>query len=332
VISTHAKTCKEIIIRKNKGFITKFVVYFLTLNRFIISQAYKIIMNRIVVTGSSGSLGKKLMKKLEQTHYEYIGISRRIKNKKTKIVNLEDFNQVRDFFQIYKPKTIIHLSALTGNLECEQKPYQAFLSNVLVTYNVLKASAPFRSKIIFASTREVYGNCKNASEKSPLQPININGTTKMLAEKLIINHNKQFLTPYIILRFTNFYGENYFKRGVVSMIKKSIEGEKIDVFGGKQSLDLIHYNDVVTAIMKSINHKKTEIFNVGGGQLTTPLKLIKKIETITGKNIQYKIRPYRNFEVKSFSINLTKSKKILKFNPTIKIESFLENMVKNAQI
>ena len=225
--------------------------------------------------------------------------------------------------------TIIHLAGLTGNLECEMEPKRAFSTNVLGTYNILKASIRTKPKIIFASSREVYGNTNTkAKENHPLKPININGTTKMISENIILNHNENYSIPYTILRFTNFFGENYSKRGISSMIKRIIEGERISLFGGKQEiLDLLYFDDAVTAIIKSINYKKSDIFNIGSGNSSTLFLLIKRLEKILGKKIKYDIKSYRSFEVKQFSINTEKSRKLLKFRASYNIDNVLRRMI-----
>lgn len=287
---------------------------------------------RILVTGSTGALGKNLITKLKEQNYEYLGISRTNHEIKSQfnIIKCDICipKMITSVIDDFSPDTIIHLAGLTGNLECERDPKKAFSTNVLGTYNILNASKKSKPKIIFASSREVYGNTNTkANENYSLKPININGTTKMISENIILNYNENYHIPYTILRFTNFFGENYSKRGISLMIKKIIEGEKISLFGGKQDLDLLYFDDAVTAIIKSINYKKSDIFNIGSGNSITPFVLLKKLEKIIGKKIRYDIKPYRNFEVKRFSINIEKSRKLLKFCASYNIDNVLRKMI-----
>lgn len=286
---------------------------------------------KILVTGSTGALGKILIPKIQERQYECLGITRGDSQNKSNFntakCNVTEIDSVRSIIEEFQPSTIIHLAGLTGNVECETNPQEALVSNVLSTYNILKVSTELKPKIIFASSREVYGNTeKKAEENDQLKPININGTTKMLSENLILNSHTQHAIPYEILRFTNFYGETCEKRGISAMIKNAMQGKSISIFGGEQNLDLLHFEDAALAIIKSIDYDKSDIFNIGSGHSVTPLLLVKKIEEISKTKIVFEIKPYRDFEVRKFSIDITKSRRVLKFEAVHSLDVVLKRM------
>ena len=286
---------------------------------------------RIIVTGGSGSLGRTLIPKLVSEGFNCISISRKssvigsVKNIKCDITN---FQKVNSIINQFKPNIIIHLAGLTGNLECENNPKLAFSSNVSGTLNILQASIKLRPKIIFSSTREVYGYTKiTADETRPLKPINNNGMTKAISENLIRNFHSIYNTPYTILRFPNCYSENYAKRGFSSLLKKAIRGEKIKIFGGNQILDLLHFNDAADAILKSIYHDRSEIFNIGTGKTQKLVSVINKLKRVLDKDVNCDFLPSRSFEVRICKLNINKAKKHLKFDASIKLDDTLRKMV-----
>jgi len=288
---------------------------------------------RIIVTGGSGSLGRSLIPKLVSKDFDCISISRKsdriesVNNIKCDITNFQKVNSVINQF---KPNIIIHLAGLTGNLECENNPKQAFLSNVFGTLNILQASIKLRPKIIFSSTREVYGFTKIAvNENYPLKPMNNNGITKMISENLIRSFHSMYNIPYIILRFPNCYGENYTKRGLSSLFKKAISGEKIKIFGGNQTLDLLHFDDAADAIIKSIFYNKTEIFNIGSGKAQRLVSIINKLKRVLNKDIDCDFLPIRSFEAGSCKLNINKAEKNLKFKASIKLDDIIPKMISN---
>ena len=288
---------------------------------------------RILVTGGSGSLGRSLIPKLVSDGFDCISISRKsdrigsVNNIKCDITN---FQKVNSIINRFKPNIIIHLAALTGNLECETNPKQAFSSNVFGTLNILGASVKLRPKIIFSSTREVYGFTKIAADENyPLKPVNNNGITKMISEYLIKNFHSMYNTPYVILRFPNCYGENYTKRGLSSLFKKAIRNEKIKIFGGNQMLDLLHFNDAADAIIKSIYYNKTEIFNIGSGKEQRLVSIINKLKRVLDKDIDCDFLPIRSFEVSSCKLNINRAEKNLKFKASIKLDDILHKMISN---
>ena len=286
---------------------------------------------KIIVTGGSGDLGQALIPKLVSDGFNCISISKKssrnklVKNVKCDITNFRKLNLVINKF---KPDIIIHLAGLTGNIACETNPKKAFLTNVFGTLNILKSSIKLKPKIIFISTGEIYGKTKNkVNENTVPKPVNIYGITKMLSENLILNYSADCKTPAIILRFSYCYDENFTRRGFSLMFKKAINGEKIQVFGGDQILDLLHFNDAVHAILKSITHNKTEIFNIGSGKTQSLISIIHKLKKIMNNDVNYDLRPYRGFEVRTCRLNINKAKKNLKFKPTINLDAILRRMV-----
>lgn len=286
---------------------------------------------KIIVTGGSGDLGQALIPKLVSDGYNCISISKKssrnklVKNIKCDITNFQKLNLVINKF---KPDIIIHLAGLTGNIACETNPKKAFLTNVFGTLNILKSSIKLKPKIIFVSTGEIYGKTKNKVNENALpKPVNIYGITKMLSENLILNYSADYKTPAVILRFSYCYDENFTKRGFSSMFKKAISGEKIQIFGGDQILDLLHFNDAIHAILKSITYNKTEIFNIGSGETQSLISIINKLKKIMNNDVNYALRPYRGFEVKTCKLNINKAKKNLKFKPSTKLDDILYKMV-----
>ena len=286
---------------------------------------------RIIVTGGSGDLGQSLIPKLVSNGFHCISISKKsnrnklVKNIKCDITNYRKLNILINKF---KPDIIIHLAGLTGNIACETNPKKAFLTNVFGTLNILKSSIKLKPKIIFISTGEIYGKTKNKVNENALpKPVNIYGITKMLSENLILKYSTNYKTPAVILRFSYCYDENFTKRGFSLMFKKAICGEKIQVFGGDQILDLLHFNDAIHAILKSITYNKTEIFNIGSGKTQSLISIINKLKKIMNNDVKYALRPYRGFEVRTCKLNINKAKKNLKFKPTINLDAILRKMV-----
>ena len=286
---------------------------------------------RIIVTGGSGDLGQSLIPKLVSNGYHCISISKKsnrnklVKNIKCDITNYRKLNMLINKF---KPDIIIHLAGLTGNIACESNPKKAFLTNVFGTLNILKSSIKLKPKIIFVSTGEIYGKTKNkVNENTVPKPVNIYGITKMLSENLILNYSTDYRTPAVILRFSYCYDENFTNRGFSLMFKKAISGKKIQIFGGDQILDLLHFDDAVHAILKSITYNKTEIFNIGSGKSQSLISIINKLKKIMNNDVNYTLLPYRGFEVRTCKLNINKAKKNLKFKPSTKLDDVLYKMV-----
>ena len=149
----------------------------------------------------------------------------------------------------------------------------------------------------------------------------------MLSEILIQNFTKNYQIPSIILRLSYCYSENLSKKGFSLMFKNAIMGKKIQIFGGDQTVNLLHIDDAVDAIIKSIDYKKSGIFNIASSETYNLISIIKKLNKIMNQKIDYELLPYRGFEVKTSKLNINHSKKNLKFTPSKKLDEVLHTMV-----
>jgi UDP-glucose 4-epimerase len=281
---------------------------------------------KILITGAGGFLGSLLSEKLKDK-YSVIGTTKFSEKSgiKCDITNKKNIIQI---IQKTNPDIIIHLAGITGNIECEKDPHKTLETNVMGTYYILDAIKNKKIRLIFASSREVYGYSKNkVNENSPLQPINLNGITKMFSENLIINFHLKYKIGFNILRFTNFYGEHNEKRGISKMIKNSLKGKKIIIFGGSQSIDLIHFDDAVNAIIKTIEAKRNGIFNIGYGKSIKLLSLIDTLEKISKTKINFNLEKSRNIEVQKFALDVSKAKRELGFEAKISPKIAIKRMV-----
>lgn len=291
---------------------------------------------KILVTGASGFLGKTLLYRLANNNHHCIGISKSfsgtVNGIKISRCDITKKDQITKVIKRYNPDAVVHLASYTGNVECETNPDKAFSTNVLGTLNVLNSLKSSQARIIFASSREIYGNVsKPVNENAKLNPINVNGFTKMLGENLIHDFNENYKIPFTILRFTNFYGFENSHRGLSLMIKKAVEGNPITIFGGNQIFDPIHIEDATQAILHSIKYNHSDVFNIGTNEPTTPKKVLIKLEKILKKKIKKKFEGYRDFEVKKFYVDTRKARIKLHFTPKFDLDYGLHDFVKNLK-
>jgi len=213
---------------------------------------------KVLLTGGLGFIGKRFIDNFQNSHDLIVFTTENsIKNfNPTEIpkVIIEKGSVEDDSFQKimlkHKPEVVIHLAAKSGLKNCEENPDSAFNCNVFGTYNVIKTCAEMNSKLIFISSREVYGETINESTKEddPLSPNNIYGITKMLAETLIINIGQKYNVDYIILRLTNLFGPGAYERGVNRIIKMAVKDKKIQIYGGEQAVNIVYVDDIVELI------------------------------------------------------------------------------------
>src|SRR3990167_1442304 len=143
----------------------------------------------ILITGSSGFIGKRLIEQLKKTKEDHFLC---LIDKKNNGINILDYKEMDKIFGEFKPEIVVHLAA-----ELSNKLIPNIKNNVIAMKNIAKLCKKYKvKKLIFSSSAAVYGNNVSALEKDYLQPINTYGCAKKYCEKIIRKSN----VPYIILR------------------------------------------------------------------------------------------------------------------------------------
>ena len=115
-------------------------------------------MRRILVTGSSGKLGKEIVRLLKSNHYEVLGIDL------LKAETTHEIVDIRDSEAVIKVTAgidaIIHTAALHGKHSDLNYPRDQFINtNIIGTNNLLSASiANGINKFVYTSTTSIYGD------------------------------------------------------------------------------------------------------------------------------------------------------------------------------
>jgi len=294
---------------------------------------------KVLLTGGLGFIGRRFIENFQNFHDLVIfttenSIKKFNPTEISKVTvetgSIED-NSFQKIMLKHKPEVVIHLAAKSGLKNCEENPDSAFNCNVFGTYNVIKTCAEINSKLIFISSREVYGETINESTKEddPLLPNNIYGITKMLAERLIINTSQKYNVNYIILRLTNLFGPGVYERGVNRIIKMAVKDKKIQIYGGEQAINIVYVDDVVELINLILCEKCSwnEIFNVGSNNTLKIKKFVDEVKKLVD-DVDIEYLPARNIENFIFNPNLEKIQREMKFTTKTSLIDGIQKTIK----
>jgi len=296
-----------------------------------------------LVTGGAGFIGSNLVDELVRlghhvTVLDNFSTGRRSnlsqhKKKNVKIVKV-DISKEGKLDQHFKGiHYVFHLAALADIVPSIENPDTYYKSNVIGTFNVVQAS--IRSKIkkfIYSASASCYGFPKKfpTDEKEKIKPEYPYSFTKWQAEELIMHWAELFKFPAISLRFFNIYGPRSRTSGAYGAVfgvflAQKLSNSPLTIVGdGKQTRDFLHVKDLIRAIIKAAYSKKIgEIYNVAGGKEVTVNKIA---QLVGGKTIRI---PKRPGEPDRSLGNIKKIKKELNWEPKIKIEAGVKNLIKN---
>jgi len=272
---------------------------------------------KIILTGGLGFIGTALIEK--KSKHQFIVCTKNVKKNTEKfknvifeIVKIES-EKFADMIKKHKPDLVIHLASYTGLQNCEENPSKAFTTNVYGTYNVINSCLVNKIRLMFLSSKEVYGMTTNDVEENHLlKPTNVYGITKKLAEEMIVFENKKSNLVFTILRVTNVYGPGSTK-GVNKMIQSAIKDKKLFLNGGDQLINLIFIDKLVDVIFNIINDERTfnQIFNVGSFENISIKEFANIISKIEQNNIKIIQRSPLKYENRNFKPNLNKLNKII---------------------
>jgi UDP-glucose 4-epimerase len=153
---------------------------------------------------------------------------------------------------------------------------------------------------VFASTRQIYGkpDYLPVDEKHPLRPVDVNGINKIAGESFHLLYSRVYGIGATALRLTNTIGprmriKDARQTFVGVWIRRLLEGQPIEVWGGEQLRDFTYVDDAVEAFLLAAAREEAvgEVFNLGG---PPPVALRDLAELLTAANGggRFEVRPF----------------------------------------
>jgi UDP-glucose 4-epimerase len=297
---------------------------------------------KILLVGGLGFIGKHIIRLLAGSNELTVlsDADAAIKNQAfvdshpvhVEVADIRDESCVVETFLRKRPDAVIHLAAITGLIKCNQNPSLAFSTNVLGTYHVIMGCVACRSKLIFLSSREVYGESLSdrTQEDDPLVPNSVYGLTKLLGERLVQWAAQRHGLDFTILRLTNVYGPGGDQYNIQAMIRNAVSNGEIPILGGAQRMNLVFIDDVVEAIKLSLGSPESfrQIFNVGARDSISLEDLVTRLVSMIGAPTRIQRKPMREGETLNFQPSLERIEKKLGFTPQTDLDEGLAKTIK----
>jgi UDP-glucose 4-epimerase len=146
-------------------------------------------------------------------------------------------------------------------------------------------------KLVFASTRQVYGRPRYlpVDESHPLDPVDVNGINKLAGEWYHRLYSNVHGLRTCVLRLTNTVGPRMRVRDarqtfVGVWVRQLLEGKPIEVWGGSQRRDFNFVDDVVDALLQAgaAGQGAGEVFNLGGDEVVSVKALAELVIELNG--------------------------------------------------
>ncbi|WP_341224352.1 SDR family oxidoreductase [uncultured Arcticibacterium sp.] len=236
-------------------------------------------MKKVLITGSNGLLGQKLVALLlEEGKFEIIATARGGNRlpiadgytyQSMDITNKENVDEVMDTF---KPDVLIHTAAMTNVDQCEAEKEACWALNVTATEYLVDACERNSTFLCHLSTDFIFdGSAGPYDEKAAANPISFYGWSKLAAEHLVTNSN----IKWSIARTVLVYGiaHDMSRSNIILWVKKSLEdGKQINVVNDQWRTPTLA-EDLAKGCALIAEKEAEGVFNISGKDLLNPYQM-----------------------------------------------------------
>jgi UDP-glucose 4-epimerase len=290
-------------------------------------------MKRILITGSSGLVGRDLRRSLAERGHHIRGLDLRADHLERG--DVRDLERVTEALE--DVVGVIHLAAVSRVAWGERDPGACWSTNVDGLRTVLDC-ARHRSAppwVIFASSREVYGQADviPVAEDAPLRPVNVYGRTKVAGEDLIEAIRGEGVRAAIV-RLSNVYGSTHDPddRVIPAFARAAALGTTLRVEGAANEFDFTHVSDTTRGDGSPRRAPRTR------GDAPPPIQFVSGVSTTLGALAQHAISlgragaviteaSARSFDVSRFCGSPARAKALLGWSPRVSLTDGLAQLV-----
>ena len=281
-------------------------------------------MNKVLVSGASGFVGKALVSRLQLQGREVIPIDSTdgdIADEKTlELIAQPDIDHV------------FHLAARTFVPDSWQDPWKFMRTNVQGTANVLEFCRKREISLTYVSAY-VYGHPDSLpiAEDNSIRPNNPYAFSKQLGEQLCKFYSEFYGLSVTALRPFNVFGPGQAGHFLIPAIINQVldQGSEIVVKDLLPKRDYIYLDDLVGALLATLELKGGyHIFNIGSGVSLSVQQVIDVIQQAAGTDKRLLSEQVtRNNEIMDVVADISSAKDRLGWVPTYSFRDGIENII-----
>jgi dTDP-glucose 4,6-dehydratase len=302
-------------------------------------------MAKVLVTGAGGFVGSNLVDSLLSDGHEVFAIDNFCTGTPANIAHLSDNKNFtfleRDIitglgdFESLKFDQIFHMASPASPPRYMEIAIETMHVNTTATEMLLQHATKHGSRLLFASTSEIYGDPHEHPQResywgnvNPIGPRSVYDEAKRFGETLLSHFHRSEGTDTVIVRIFNTYGPRMDPddgRVVSSFIRDGIKGKSFQVFGdGKQTRSFCFVSDLVAGLRAAMDSGITGPVNLGNPNEFTLLELATKVGTVLGIEplLEFKELPVDDPKQRKPDISYAKS--ALNWEPKIQLAEGLQ--------
>lgn len=266
-------------------------------------------MNKYIIIGATGLIGRKLTKELLDKGNEVIALGRdkskldQIFENRVKSLVYEEFY---DSKQDYSDYVAINLAY------ARKSDFESVKDSIDFTYDITKKLEELNiKKYVYISSQSVYKEDRKtkACEDDLYYPTNLYGIGKVYLENWLEKFFKNSNSDLIILRLASIVGEGFEKRITARMTKSAIEDHKITVNDAGQVFSFVDIDEIVWEIIaiSQLNNNRYQVYNLGSYESYSLTDIAMEISSqLSNKGIEVQVDKIKAGDYKNNSVDISR--------------------------
>jgi dTDP-glucose 4,6-dehydratase len=230
---------------------------------------------------------------------------------------------------------VLHFASPASPPDYLKMPIQTMKVGALGTHNALGLALAKKAKFLLASTSECYGDPEVSPQPesywgrvNPIGPRGVYDESKRFAEALTMAYHRYHGVDTRIVRIFNTYGPRMRLndgRALPNFLYQALTGEPLTVYGdGNQTRSFCYVSDLLDGIYRLLESDEHDPTNIGNPHEITILEFAERIRALVGSKEPIVFRPLPQDDPKQRCPDITKARRVLKWEPKVNLEEGLK--------
>jgi dTDP-glucose 4,6-dehydratase len=306
---------------------------------------YSMAAKMVLVTGAAGFLGSHLCDALLAEGSEVVGVDNLATGN---IANLEHLKSERRFrfeeidicrpFDVGAVDFVFNFASPASPVDYLRLGVETLLVGSAGTINALDIAKKYGAGFLQASTSECYGDPEVHPQVetywgnvNPIGPRSVYDESKRFSEAAVMAYHRYYGVKTHMVRIFNTYGPRLQAndgRVISNLMIQALRGEPLTIYGdGSQTRSFCYVSDLIAGIVALAKSAEPTPVNIGNPTEFTILACAKEIQALVGSECAITFQPLPQDDPKQRKPDITKAKKLLGWEPKVRLREGLEMSV-----